>query len=65
MGKIGEISASNLTKVKSEKQGDRWPGGWGPQGRAETGGGGLARVPNLRVCKHLFTAAVAHAGGEG
>ena len=37
----------------------------GPQGRAETGGGGLARVPNLRVCKHLFTAEVAHAGGEG
>ena len=32
-----------------------WPGGWGPQGRAETGGGGLARVPNLRVCKHLLT----------
>ena len=40
-------------------------GGWGPQGRRETGGGGLARVPNLRVCKHLFTAGVAHAGGEG
>ena len=32
----------------------RWPGGWwGPQGRASTGGGGLVRVPNLRVCKHL------------
>ena len=31
-----------------------WPGGWGPQGRPKTGGGGLARVPNLRVCKHLF-----------
>ena len=27
-----------------------WPGGWGPQGRSPTGGGGLARVPNLRVC---------------
>ena len=40
-------------------------GDGGPQGRAETGGGGLARVPNLRVCKHLFTAGVAHAGGEG
>ena len=25
---------------------------WGPQGRSITGGGGLARVPNLRVCKH-------------
>ena len=30
----------------------RWPGGWGPQGMLATGGGGLARVPNLRVCKH-------------
>ena len=30
----------------------RWPGGWGPQGRASTDGGGFARVPNLRVCKH-------------
>ena len=28
----------------------------GPQGRRETGGGGLVRVPNLRVCKHLSTA---------
>ena len=31
-----------------------WPEGWGPQGRRATGGGGLARVPNLRVCKHLY-----------
>ena len=30
--------------------------GWGPQGRSITGGGGLARVPNLRVCKHLCIA---------
>ena len=30
-----------------------WPEGWGPQGRRATGGSGLARVPNLRVCKHL------------
>ena len=30
-----------------------WPGGWGPQGRPKTGGGGLARVPNLRLRKHL------------
>ena len=29
------------------------PGGWSPQGRSKTGGGGHARVPNLRVCKHL------------
>ena len=27
-----------------------------------TGGGGLARVPNLRVCEHPFTCGVAHAG---
>ena len=30
-----------------------WPGRWCHQGRPKTGGGGLARVPNLRVCKHL------------
>ena len=29
------------------------PRGWGPQGRSGTSGGGLARVPNLRVWKHL------------
>ena len=32
-----------------------WPGGWGPQGKGLTGGGGLGRVPNLRVCKHLWS----------
>ena len=32
-----------------------WPGGWCPQGRPKTGGGGLARVPNLRVCEHPFS----------
>ena len=36
-----------------------------PKGVSKTGGGGLARVPNLRVCKHLFDFGVAHAGGEG
>ena len=30
----------------------RWPRRWGPQRMRSTGGGGLARVPNLRVCKH-------------
>ena len=34
---------------------DWWPGRWGPQGRPITGGAGLARVPNLRVCKHQRT----------
>ena len=38
-----------------------WPGGWGPQGVGLTGGGGgLARVSNLRVCEHLFISGVAH-----
>ena len=32
-----------------------WPGRWGPQGMSLTGGGGLARVPNLHVCKHLWS----------
>ena len=40
------------------------PGRWGPQGVLKTGGGGLARVPNLRVCKHPG-GGVAHAGWEG
>ena len=42
----------------------RWPGGWVPQNRSPTGGGGLSRVPNLRVCKHLGDG-VAHAEWEG
>ena len=41
-----------------------WPGRWRSQGRSPTGGGGLARVPNLRVCKH-FSIGLSHAGGEG
>ena len=32
-----------------------WPGGWGLQGMRKTGGGGLARVPNLRVYYHLLS----------
>ena len=39
-----------------------WPGRWGPKGMSQTGGGGLARVPNLRVCKHPLENGVAHAG---
>ena len=41
---------------------------WGGQGdgMSPTGGEGLARVPNLRVCKHLLPLGeVAQAGGEG
>ena len=41
-----------------------WPGGWGLQGRRSTGGGGLARVPKLRVWKYPDWR-VAHAGREG
>ena len=39
-------------------------GRWSPHGRPSTGGGGLARVPNLRVCKHVSWE-VAHARREG
>ena len=41
-----------------------WPGGWGPQGRTRTGGGGLARVQNLRVCEHPFSCRRWHTQGE-
>ena len=37
-----------------------------PKGMPLTGGGGLARVPNLRLCDHFFILfGVAHAGEEG
>ena len=39
--------------------------GWGLQGRPKTGGGGLARVPNLRVCKHLVLGGGTRRGREG
>ena len=41
-----------------------WPGRWGPQGRTRTGGGGLARVPNLRVCEHPFSCRGWHTQGR-
>ena len=41
-----------------------WPGGWGPQGKPKTDGGGLARVPHLRVCKHLFISGWRTQGGR-
>ena len=40
------------------------PWGWGPQGTSQKGGGGLAMVPNLRACKHLFESG-GHTQGEG
>ena len=60
----GTQQKSETNQRWSMKQGRRaWPGGWGPQGMCPTGGGGLARVPNLRVCKYLSGAA--HAGRDG
>ena len=35
-----------------------------PEGETDTSGGGLARVPKVRVCEHLCVG-VAHAGCEG
>ena len=35
-----------------QKPSDFLARGWSPQGMGRTGGGGLVRVPNLRVCKH-------------
>ena len=40
-----------------------WPGRWGPQGMSLTGGG-LARVPNLRVCEHLYASRWHTQGGK-
>ena len=46
---------TNHQKYAVFTEGDRWPRRWGPQGMSITGGGGLARVPNLRVCEPLDT----------
>ena len=47
------VNPGGLPK-NSKKVNERgWPGGWGPQGMSLTSGGGLARVPNLRVYDHL------------
>ena len=40
------------------------PVGWGAEGRRSTGGGGLTRVPDLRVCKHLFVSGWHTQGGK-
>ena len=55
MGKIGENFGVELDKSQKQETSDRWPGGWGPQDRSSAGGGVHAMVPNLRVCKHVFT----------
>ena len=64
MGKIGENFGVEPDKSQKQERSDRWPGGWGPQGMSITGGGGLARVPKLRVREHL-PRRVAPAGREG
>ena len=72
-GGEGLISSSSQGRTFSA-QGNLWhgsrtlfskissPGRWGPQGMSATGG--LVRVPNLHVCKHLALG-LAHAGREG
>ena len=57
MGKVGEsfrVQPDKRSKVRKKviDEARTWPGEWCPQGRRPAGGGGLARVPNLRVCKH-------------
>ena len=52
-----------LSRGQSTQKQRTWPGGWGPQGMCSIGGGGLARVPNLRVCKHLYASGW-HTQGE-
>ena len=37
----------------------------GPQGKSVTGGGGLARVPNLHVCKHPWWPGGTRREGKG
>ena len=55
---------SNKERIEYCKDNNGMAGRWRVQGRSITGGGGPARVPNLRVCKHLRYRE-AHAGGEG
>ena len=50
----GRVSENHRGPEVPEVRAQWWPGGWGPQGMPLTGGGGLARVPNLRVCHHPF-----------
>ena len=49
---VSRTTHTNLD-VKQERRIDDGQGDGVPQGMSSTGGGGLARVPNLRVCKHL------------
>ena len=73
-GGKGELTSCRCTvqsawqKPPVKRKGGRiglWPGGWGPQGVAATVGGGLARVPNLRVSEHLVAAGWHAQGGKG
>ena len=55
IGPVLEVTTSCLYGKHGVEVRIWWPAGWGPQSRPKTAGGGaLARVPKLRVCKHLF-----------
>ena len=45
------VDAGGSIRIRLEGVPQRWPEGCGSQGMRLTGGGGLARVPNLRVCE--------------
>ena len=59
-GTLQNACSTSQRVVASGGQGDG-----GLQGMPLTGDGGLARVPNLRVCEHPLDFGVAHAGREG
>ena len=61
---FGSLVEYHPITAKDSQELNGWPGGWGPQGMSETGGGGLARVSNLRVCRHPFVSGC-HTQGEG
>ena len=57
MWKTARPNTSSLYKqLPTETMSSSWSGRWGPQGRRTTGGGGPARVPNLRACQHFGAA---------
>ena len=61
MNKRGKSSPSNPSPNSFMRQNERKPSrtrsprGTSHQGMTTTGGDGLARLPNLRVCKHLWS----------
>ena len=57
------LSNSTTRRRRSSSILEDGQGDGGPQGRSSTGGG-LARVPNLRVCKHLHAPGWHTQGGK-